>query len=301
VAVSGESGNNVRGWRTPSPIVIGGVGGSGTRLAAEIVRHSGVHIGADRILNRQLDNLLFTFLFKRPAWFFGQTGGGEIRSALRVFAGAMTARAMDSPQDLCFAASAAEEYARFEPGYGDWLVHVKNLLRASEADLSGRLGWGWKEPNSHIYLDHLCHHFPRLRYIHLIRHGLDMVYSRNQQQARNWGRLVGLSEPQDQEAYPAYTLEYWLRANRRAIGIGADRLGPQFLLVRFEELVDRPQAGIERILRFLEIDMHPTLLQELVGLVHRPESIGRYKQHDLAAFSTRQLEEVEQLGYPRDV
>ena len=44
-------------------IVIGGVGGSGTRLIAMIVASLGLNIGND--LNESFDNLTFTLLFKR--------------------------------------------------------------------------------------------------------------------------------------------------------------------------------------------------------------------------------------------
>ncbi len=292
-----ENEDAERGQRMMSPVVIGGVGGSGTRIVAEIVRRAGVFIGIDRALNRQLDNLWFSLLFKRPAWFFRQTDAREIHSALRIFANSMVGKPLDSPDELCFIAEAAYEYTRFEPGFGDWLVHVDRFLRASEAELSKHLGWGWKEPNSHIYLDHLSDHFSQLKYIHTIRHGMDMVYSRNQQQARNWGSLLGLSAPDQQTDYPAHSLEFWLRANRRALEIGESRLGPRFLLLRFEDLVEQPWKGIERILRFLTIDVAATELGRLVQLVQTPASIGRYRQHGLAAFSSRQIEETEQMGY----
>lgn len=49
------------------PIVIGGVGGSGTRLIAEIVMDMGFYLGD--MLNQSKDLLYFSLLFKRPIWF----------------------------------------------------------------------------------------------------------------------------------------------------------------------------------------------------------------------------------------
>ena len=46
---------------------IGGLGGSGTRVYADILQQAGIFIGND--LNRELDNLLFTRLFKNTAWY----------------------------------------------------------------------------------------------------------------------------------------------------------------------------------------------------------------------------------------
>lgn len=48
----------------PGPVAIGGVGGSGTRVFAEILRGFGFYIGD--CLNGALDNLWFTLLCKRP-------------------------------------------------------------------------------------------------------------------------------------------------------------------------------------------------------------------------------------------
>ena len=49
------------------PVIIGGVGGSGTRVVAEIINLLGFYIGDD--LNPAKDNLWFLLLFKRPRWF----------------------------------------------------------------------------------------------------------------------------------------------------------------------------------------------------------------------------------------
>ena len=45
------------------PVVIGGVGGSGTRLIAQCLNELGFFLGPD--LNEANDNLWFTLLFKR--------------------------------------------------------------------------------------------------------------------------------------------------------------------------------------------------------------------------------------------
>jgi hypothetical protein len=37
--------------------------------------------------------------------------------------------------------------------------------------------WGWKEPNTHVVLDRLWAELPRLKYVHVRRHGLDMAFS----------------------------------------------------------------------------------------------------------------------------
>jgi len=53
------------------PVIIFGVGGSGTRIMAKLLSELNYYIGND--LNEALDNMTFTFLFRRPSWFFNQS------------------------------------------------------------------------------------------------------------------------------------------------------------------------------------------------------------------------------------
>lgn len=51
-------------WPSQSPaVVVGGVGGSGTRWVAHVLAALGIHMGLDQ--NESLDNLTYTLLFKR--------------------------------------------------------------------------------------------------------------------------------------------------------------------------------------------------------------------------------------------
>jgi hypothetical protein len=65
------------------PVVIGGLGGSGTRLIAAILQHLEFDMGSD--LNRTNDNLAFTLLLKRPELWPIQEHALEIHQALELF------------------------------------------------------------------------------------------------------------------------------------------------------------------------------------------------------------------------
>ena len=68
-----------------APIAIGGVGGSGTRVIASILKEVGIYIGGD--LNHANDNLWFTLLFKhRDALNLNNT---EFNKRLAIFEAAM--------------------------------------------------------------------------------------------------------------------------------------------------------------------------------------------------------------------
>mgnify|MGYP004007565703 CR=1 FL=1 len=66
-----------------SPVAIGGIGGSGTRLIASVLRDIGFFLGAD--LNEASDNLWFTLLFKRMELWPLEENKEEISRALAIF------------------------------------------------------------------------------------------------------------------------------------------------------------------------------------------------------------------------
>lgn len=73
------------------PVVIGGVGGSGTRVVAELLENLGFYIGSD--LNTASDNLTYTLLFKRPKWFHqNRDNREEIETGIKLFEGHMLGR-----------------------------------------------------------------------------------------------------------------------------------------------------------------------------------------------------------------
>jgi len=55
-------------WKENGPIVIAGVGGSSTRLVADLLSLFGIFLGDD--LKIASDNLLYTLLFRRRTWFY---------------------------------------------------------------------------------------------------------------------------------------------------------------------------------------------------------------------------------------
>ena len=77
------------------PVIIGGVGGSGTRVVAEIIEHFGFYIGKD--LDKARDNLWFLLLFKRPRWYRrAQHNRQNIFAGLSLFTNAMLHRKFPS-------------------------------------------------------------------------------------------------------------------------------------------------------------------------------------------------------------
>jgi hypothetical protein len=290
----------------PGPVGIGGVGGSGTRVVAQLLLDLGYYLGAD--LNEANDNLWFTHLFKRPVWFaaaMADPASAEIVQALGVFE--RTMRGQIQRADLEYVARAAVDLSyQFDPDdpaqrwtlpWSLSLARIETFAASRPVDLSGYRGWGWKEPNSHIALPCLCQHFPDLQYILVIRHGLDMCYSANQQQLYNWGPLFGIAVPAMPDHIPQAALNYWIAANRAAIATGTRLLGDRFLVMDYDRLCASPQPEITRLLDFLGIDSASVDTDQLFALPRVPESAGRYRTRDLSVFSADQLAAVRALGF----
>lgn len=285
------------------PVAIGGVGGSGTRLVAELLKRVGFFMGCD--LNHAGDNEWFTFLFKRPTWFMKCRAENEERiyRSLQLFESAMTGRPAAKADVIFLLLGASIPMAirghdHLGHGKGMWpFRRVKRLLRGSNYDEVSCVGWGWKEPNTHIYLEYLCRHFSGLRYIHVIRNGLDMAYSRNQAQLFNWGWLFGVPRPLSQADIAKRSLQYWIQANGKALQTGRSLLGSRFYMMNFDELTMNPEREITGLIQFLGLRTDANVVDSLKQLAKIPASRDRYKLHDLSCFSNSEIQAVRDLGF----
>ncbi len=265
-----------------------------------MLQAAGYYIGGD--LNRALDNLWYTVLLKRRT-----LDAAAERAALEVFIDGMVGRLQptDEPAVRLLAAAAAEVathgHSTTGAGQGAWAFRrVVSLLAAQEAPPPAGARWAWKEPNTHVRLPTLIDALPGLRYIHVVRHGVDMAFSSNQAQLHWWGPTFGIEPPSDPELVPAASLSYWVHTTRRAVEIGERWLGERFLLVRFEDACERPVQTARRVLAFLGEPDTDELVQRLAALPEAPSSIGRHRDADLARFDPADLVAVSGFGYQVD-
>lgn len=288
------------------PVAIGGAGGSGTRVVAEILIQLGFYMGSD--LNSANDNLWFTLLFKRPKWFIKKSHEkeSEIFKGLSIFEKAMTGRLIPKIGEFNLIMRAAVKMAitghdHLHSGRGIWpFVRALTILKSGKHDTSGYTSWGWKEPNTHIYIEFLSKHFDNLKYIHVIRHGLDMAFSSNQAQLYNWGKLFGIQANDSSMSLPKASLKYWIELNKRAITLGKTLLDKRFLIVNFDELCLNPKHEMDSILDFLGVNTKCLNSYQLKLLPKLPKSAGRYKNHSLSIFSEDEIEAVKELGFVID-
>jgi hypothetical protein len=247
-----------------APVVIGGTGGSGTRVVARIVRHAGFFIG--RNLNDYEDAM--EFVETNDRWIN--------RYSLR---------------DI--APLSQEEESWF---LRDYTASVKRHRSPMPAD---HLAWGWKEPRSIYVLTYLHQHWPELKFIHVIRDGRDMACSSNQNQLRKHGAAVLRHELQG--LAPAVgSASLWARINVNAGSYGETQMDSRYLRVKYESLCEAPESSISEILRFLGAeDARPT--EQMLAEVSPPATIGRWRvladSTTLASIRSVAGDALERFGY----
>ena len=233
------------------PIVVAGVGGSGTRVVAEMLQALGIFLGTD--LNEARDNMRLAREFPR------------MRDQLQAL-GPLAEPKSSSPARAAADAFVAETLRAFE----------RDMHRDYLAQAAHRSGWGWKVPGNHFLISHLASAFPGLHFVHVIRNGLDMAFSSNRNQVRNWGRHYGI----DVQGLPPEeaALRFWIAANRHAVA-EANRLAVRFLLLNFDDLCRSPERTATTLLTFLGRPVEQ--LSRITSLVKAPESLDRHRDHDL--------------------
>ena len=219
-----------------SPICIGGVGGSGTRVVAEILQQLGFCLGNNT--NKSLDNL-----------------GLPLNQIAN--------KSLNLDRKLIL--------------IGDLIANFEKEMHSSCLSRD----WAWKIPGSFYWLDYTTHYFSEMKYIHVIRNGLDMAYSANNNQALNWSGFFNMriTEPPT----PKEKLEYWMKANTFALA-KADKLLPKRnLVVSFDRMCKSPDSEVMNIANFLRRNYPIQKIKEVSSLIVKPHSINRFRKYDFKA------------------
>jgi len=269
---------------------IGGIGGSGTRVGASLLQLCGYYIGAD--LNEALDNLWFTLLFKRRSVLMDTAD--DFRRLAELFFAKMANRPIG---EIDCAAVLHRLTERGRPQHDrDWLAARASSFAEPSTVPSSTGPWAWKEPNTHIVIDQLLAMHSDLRYIHFVRHPLDMALSDNKNQLETWGPIL-LDRDVTFDAKDA--LAYWCAAHQRIASI-LGRWPERSLLVDFDALCETPEEHARRIAEFLGFDPDDALLARWRALLMRPASTGRFRSVDLTQFDPGDLDYVASLGFRAD-
>lgn len=273
-------------YKHTAPVVIGGVGGSGTRLIAECLKEGGYFLGTD--MNDANDNLWFTLLFKRIEVL--SSSKEEFDTLVDIMVNGMTGIQKFTKYQINLIHTLAS--GDREQHTAEWLNDRANSLLVQKSKIELNAKWSWKEPNSHIVLGRLVHRIDNLKYIHVTRNGLDMAHSDNQNQLQLWGAHFF---QKDFGITPYYSLKYWRIVHERCLTIG-ELMQDNFLFLNFDDFCLNPEKEVAKLCQFLKSE-DDQLVARLIQLIHPPESIGRFKQYGTGLFDERDVAYVKSLGF----
>jgi Sulfotransferase family len=269
--IGDRASENTKADLRSSPIVIGGTGGSGTRLVQSILAGAGVFMG--RHLNAAGDALDFVGPLDR------------FINPILAHTRSLDYCPADLPAELSQAA----------------LSELSASSRRISADCPWAMQqWGWKNPRSMFVLPILHEIYPQLRFIHVLRDGRDMAFSSNQNQPQqHYAALFG-GTPTALTFEDA--LRFWAKANCDVSSWGVSNLGDRYLVLRLEDICDQPEPQIRRLLHWLDLpDRNASALRALVAT---PKSMGRWRQCDdtvQAKLDEVGGEALQRFGYCRQV
>jgi hypothetical protein len=293
-------------------VVVGGVGGSGTRLIASILATLGLQIGTD--LNEAYDNLSFTLLYKHLNTLKMDTESFD--ESYRILTHSILGtRNFLTDQDKKRLEGLSE---KGRPGHPRaWLQervknlfeinqngplensHLKELANIHPKPLLGK--WGWKEPNSHLLMNRLN---KQTKFIMVVRNGLDMAFSSNQNQLRLWGPTILPKEMRKFDKHghlvysPRIAMKYWTLVHKKVLR-DSKVLGDKFLMINFDDMCIHPDKWLRILCHFLNVNT--SVIPEIRPLVvYQSEGIGRFKKYSLSQFDPSDIAFAKSIGFDTD-
>jgi len=279
--------------RQASPLVVIGMHRSGTRVLVEILDKLGVFMGADR----QADSESVVFMLINE---------GILHQCGAFWSEPMSAHfVLEQPEAVEQCAASARE-----------------ALGSQLAKYVGASGWhledspevwppfGWKDPRNTFTLPVWKRVFPKLKAIHVVRHGVDVAASLAGRHAAALRAATGQAVP------PALTV-----IRDHALGILSSRrgwtlaealtmweqyvekarqestaLGERALEVCYEDLVTQPQQVIAAIARFCGVTP-PARHEALLARLDAGRAFAFRRDAELAAFAGSVREILSRYGY----
>jgi Sulfotransferase family len=115
--------------------------------------------------------------------------------------------------------------------------------------------WGEKTPKNERFLERLRREFPEAKVIHVIRHPF-AVYASHKHAERNAGQRFGHARQVLRDLQMSYGI---------ALAQSSESPSSQYLLIRYEDLLETRSRTVDRLAAFLGIEPHPTLLEPTAG------------------------------------
>jgi hypothetical protein len=251
-----------------APIIVGGTGGSGTRVIQMLLEKAGIFMGKN--LNEHKDNYdVHPYLIEAIPALANGPGRG-------LYAGQSGKTAL------------LQDYVgRFYP--------VAKQLYSEVPEEA--IGWGWKHPRMIYLFPLMAACFANARFIHMVRDGRDMAISGNQNQYNSYYSLfcgpVGRGGMPSEES-----IHLWSFVNQGAYHWAMEHIKSRYHVVRFEDLASKPEEIAAGVCNFLEIEPHS--LKAMTDHVEQIPSIGRFRQlskNELAKIEYKARDALTDFGY----
>jgi len=251
------------------PIVVAGIGGSGTRVAAGLLVELGFYIGED--LNEALDNLTCTLLLKRPRWFLrAATRQRRVNAATQALVTSLTSASEPTAREwLTLIGAMLGTMPRGNDRLGRrrgrrWAPGAVRRLRASHGhDPVRAAGWGFKETNLIVLLPELITALPGMRFIHVLRDPEQVARGKNQTMVYNWSQHVGLQPPRPGDDLVARSLAFYHLVTELTEQVGRARLGERYHQLDMNRLCDAPDGELDALLSFLGLQVGADVRERL--------------------------------------
>jgi hypothetical protein len=215
--------------------------------------------------------------------------------------------------------NAAKDCLDFRQFYDDWVPRysaVLNGLQLNFADrnkmyddfshslsqyLTDREGakkfgvWGWKGPRSMYLLPFWAECFKGLKFMHVVRDGRDMAFSKNQNQMQLYADLLLPKHRYVDSVSTSFAL--WSKVNLAVAQFGESHLGANYLCVRYEDLINEPERSLIKISDFLSVDYNRVLSYS--NQIRPNNEIGRWKRNKMSSLETLAVNDpsLSHFGY----
>ncbi len=239
------------------PVVIGAMGGSGTRLSTLLLQLAGFWMGA---------------------WISHKTQDSMAPRYLLQTAFSRLIEAEENPDERL-----AKQFSR--------LIHAHRL---GMPDPDG--AWGWKNPRSIWIIPFLARIYPDMKFIHMIRDGRDMALSNNRNLLHKHGAYL-LGQPDCVQNTVRSQFRLWAIGNRKAWDDGQKYLGKNYLLLHYEKLCQHPKHELNRIYRHIGIEPDDHLIDAAQQLIVPESNVSRWRKSGNSIVLQPEAQLREALGF----
>ncbi|WP_138433370.1 sulfotransferase [Winogradskyella algicola] len=272
---------------------ISGLGGSGTRVIVDIFKEINFNFGYD--VNRADDDLSFTLLFKLPTHFkkyFGKRSR-YINRLLDTHNKLLLNKRLNFLDCYFILRASILHFFQFRKYNFKWILYRYKGILFKRRGVDEQL-WGWKEPHTIMFIEDIYYKYPKSKFILLIRNGLDMVYSKNNQQFYNYSEYFDIDNKNESEKNK---FDFWYNFNKYSIEKGRKLFAENFHIVFYEDLIHHNEGSIKELLQFMGCTADQSSIEKIKLKITAPQTVNRFKNKDKSWIDKDVKTKLQTIGY----